>query len=352
MNKKYRVLMCGSDFSVGGGVIAVTKNYLDTEWGNWEYIYVATQKDGNGVIKLLCFLKGYLSILILLLRKKIDFAHLQTTENGSFFRKGIILRLLKKHKIPVILQHHIDYRDFYNQCNERKRRFIRKTFALADMNVMLGECYSKWVRSLVPQAKTRVLYNAVNTYPRNAYDIDGKYIMFLGWLSDRKGIYDLLKAIKRIDKSLDENIRFLLCGGEEDKIKPIIREYQIEKRIGYIGWVNKEKKEDLLSKTIIHILPSYREGLPMSVLETMAYGIPNIVSDIPIMQEIITDFSTGVVVKTGNVEQIADAIVRLSKDKNLRKKISENSFDLIEERFCLNKHLEGLRKIYKDVYKI
>ncbi len=68
--KKYKVLMCGSDFSVGGGMIAVAKNYLDYKGlKNIEFIYVPTHIEGNVIKRSLIFIKGYLTVLDLLIKK-------------------------------------------------------------------------------------------------------------------------------------------------------------------------------------------------------------------------------------------------------------------------------------------
>ena len=346
--KKYKVLMCGSDFSVGGGMIAVAKNYLDYKGlKNIEFIYVPTHIEGNVIKRSLIFIKGYLTVLDLLIKKRIDLAHLHTTENGSFFRKGIILRTLKKFKIPTIMHHHIDYQLFYESCNDIKQKFIRDTFSIADMNIMLGECYCNWVIEKSPNARVCKIYNAVNSYDINKYNPDGNLIMFLGWLIDRKGIYEFLQAIK----NLDDKFKVVLCGDGKDKIEPVIEQLRIKHRIVHIGWADLKTKERFFSETVINVLPSWREGLPMTILETMAYGIPNVVTNISIMSEVISNDKIGTVVQTKNVEQLTEAIYRIINDRNLRLVQSENSYNLIKNKFDILNHIKQIEEIYLDLLK-
>ena len=106
----------------------------------------------------------------------------------------------------------------------------------------------------------------------------------------------------------------------------------------------------MFESTILNVLPSYREGLPMTVLETMSYGIPNIVSDLPITKEIITDQVTGTLVSPGEIEELAQKIYDLCNNRDLRVRQSQSSYELVKTTFNINHHYSNLESLYRKVY--
>ena len=90
-----------------------------------------------------------------------------------------------------------------------------------------------------------VLYNAVNTYLKNPYNIQAKNILFLGRLGERKGVYDLLNVVQRLDSQIDMEYKFYLCGdGDINGVKKRVDELHIAHRIAYIGWIDGEMKKE------------------------------------------------------------------------------------------------------------
>ncbi|MDE6685487.1 MAG: glycosyltransferase family 4 protein, partial [Duncaniella sp.] len=191
------------------------------------------------------------------------------------------------------------------------------------------------------------LYNAVATFNHNIYDPDRREVLFLGRLGERKGTYLLLEAIKNLDGELPADIRFNLCGdGEVEEVNQRAREMGIAHRIGHIGWTTGELKDRILNRTVLNVLPSYNEGLPMTILETMARGIPNLSTRIASIPEVITDGETGLQMEPGDVDALTDGLRRLLTDRDLRIKLSDNSYNLICERFSLDSSVRELTAVY------
>ncbi|MCI8466462.1 MAG: glycosyltransferase family 4 protein [Lachnospiraceae bacterium] len=349
-NKKLKVLMCGSKLSVGGGMVTVIKNYLNCkDWNDIEITYIPTHIDKSNIVKAGFYCIAYIRIFFLTVFRHYDLAHIHTTENGSFFRKGYLAKLLKRRKIKVILHHHIDYTEFYLRQSEKNKQFINHIFNEVDLNIVLGKNQGEFIKDKAANANIRVVYNAVNTYAINPYNVNATYVMFFGWLIERKGIFDFLRAIRELDAVLDENIKFILCGEGEPSIYDKIKDLGINNRIAHIGWVNREERDKYFKNTFVHVLPSYREGLPMTILESMAYGIPNIATNIATIPEVIQSEKNGILIRAGDIEALKSSIYCLSKDKKLRRKLSENAFKTIASKFSLSEHLDCVRKIYKNI---
>lgn len=350
--KKIDVLMCCSDLSVQGGMVSVIKNYL--EYGNWnEYniIYIPTHIEKNKILVALYFLYAYFKINKVIKEKTIKIAHLHTAERGSFYRKAILTRSLKKHGIKIVMHHHAaEFELFYNNSSKKQKQYINETLELADLNIVLSKGLVSMIKSKAPNANVKVLYNAVPTYKFNPYNKEATGVLFLGRLGQRKGVYDLLNVIKKIDNIIDDKIKFYFCGdGDINNIKEKIKILNIEHRIEYIGWINEKEKKSLYPKIMINVLPSYNEGLPMSILETMAYGIPNISTNIASIPEVIQNGKNGFLIKPGDVETLSSTIIELWSKPELRMEFSIQAYELIRSKFSIDNSIERLKMLYSDL---
>ena len=350
--KKIKVVMCGSALSNGGGVVAVTKNYLEYyDWDNVEIKYVVTHIYGSALKKILVFISAYLKILGLLIRRQADIFHLHVCDGGPFYRKSIILFTAKLFQKKVVLHHHTDYTEFFGSISGLKAKFVKRALREADLNIVLGQNLIPVIKGYESMAKIQVLYNAVLQKEKYCFNQDADTILFLGWLLERKGIFDLLQAVKLIEQSLPNNIKIALCGFADDMTLMRIREYGLDERISHIGWVDGLEKKKLLGRTIVNVLPSYREGLPMTILETLAMGIPNIASKISTIPEVIKDKENVLMIEPGYINQNSDCIRTVILNEQYRRKLSEYSFDTIKDKFELKKHIDMLNSIYIQLCK-
>lgn len=350
--KKTNILMCCSDLTVKGGMVSVVKNYLGYDnWDNFNIIYIPTHIEKNKLLVLLYFVQAYFRILFGAIFHKYEVAYLHTAERGSFFRKAILVRTLRCFGIKTIMHHHAaEFEPFYEALSENKKKYVSRTLEMVDLNIVLSNKLVSMITSKASNARVKVLYNAVPTYSKNPYCSDAKNILFLGRLGQRKGTYDLLKAIKMLDEEMPKNIRFYLCGdGEIDKVKEMIKEYGIEHRIAHIGWIDAKQKREYMANTMINVLPSYHEGLPMSILETMAYGIPNISTNIASIPEVIRDGENGFMIEPGDIKTLAKDIKRLYLESELREKMSDNSWKELSDRFALDKHISTVKGYITEI---
>ncbi len=347
-----KVLMVGSDLSVKGGIVSVIKNYLHTaKWEHTKMFFVATHKEGSAKEKALFFLKGLQNIKKTIKEEKIQIVHIHVSERGSFIRKSLVLKMAKRLGCKVILHHHgAEFAIYYQQASKHLKKYIAKILTKADKNIVLSKSAVPLIRGIAPKTQIEVLYNAVMVPKENPYSLEARDFTMLGRLAERKGTYELLETIQMIDEKLPKDIRFHLCGdGDLDKVKKRIKELGIEHRIGHIGWVDGKKKQEILQKSMCHVLFSYNEGLPMAILETMAQGIVNVSTNVAAIPEVIHPEETGFLVKPKDKESLAKILLRISENDRLRKTISEKSHQFMQERFSLEKSTEELEKIYEKL---
>lgn len=344
-----RILMCSSSLRVKGGMVSVLKNYLN--YSNWEGVkitYVPTHIEANKIALMIYFIIAYIHVIWLAFWKRIDIAHLHVAERGSFYRKAFLLQTLKKFGIKVILHHHgAEFELFYDGLSSKRKAYVNKILRMADLNIVLSQRLVPKIRQKSPESKVEVLYNAVNVPLVNPYSVTSSFVLFLGRLGKRKGTYDLLEAIKMIDNEIPKKVKFLLCGdGEVDEVKNKVDELGIKHRIAHIGWIDGRQKEVFLSKSMINVLPSYNEGLPMTILETMAKGIPNISTSIASIPEVLHNGENGFLITPGDIDALCECLLKLINNEQLRLEFSQKSYDLVNRRFSIDVNIKKLESIY------
>ena len=144
----------------------------------------------------------------------------------------------------------------------------------------------------------------------SAQSDDGKtHFLFLGEIGKRKGVFDIIRAIAGHRNEADGKMELKIGGNRnEEELISAIKSNSLEDIVSFEGWVSGEKKVRLLNWADVYILPSFNEGLPISILEAMSYGCPIISTPVGGIPEVVTD--NGILVAPGNAEEIWNAMYR------------------------------------------
>ena len=171
---------------------------------------------------------------------------------------------------------------------------------------------------------------------RDKFKIDKKdfVITFVGRIVKDKGINELIEAFINLSKKYN-NLKLLLVGDYEEYLNPIKNENKILidslDSIITVGFQNDIR--DFLSITDLFVLPSYREGLPNSLIEAGSFGIPLLATNINGCNEIIDDGITGILVEKKSAKKLEEAIDKLLEDKELYNSIKLKVRDRIIEKY-------------------
>lgn len=344
--------MIGVDKSTGGGMWTVARNYLD----NAEFCrttqlkYIPTSVTGPIPLRLFFTARAFLKIIFALFIGRYEITHIHMAEKGSVFRKGLVIVLAKLFQCKILLHMHgATFEDWYTSCPRLIQAVVRHIINKADRVVILGEYWKPFISSLLKfPEKLSVIYNAVEIPDTNSYNPAADNLLFLGSAGKRKGIYDLLDAIGMADKDLPECVRLLIYGPDECSIEKEIQRRNLTHRIEYRGWLAPEQMPEVFHNIAVNILPSYNEGLPMTILETMAFGIPNISTRVAAIPEAVNN-DNGFLIVPGDLNSLCKAILTLSNDRTLRMKKSVLSYKTVKEQFALNVHLMRILELYKEL---
>lgn len=340
--------MIGAGRDVKGGVSTVVNQYYEIGLDNQiDLCYIPTMEDGNKVKKVFICIKAYLEFCKKI--KSFDIVHVHMSHRASFYRKRLFIKKANRTGKKILIHlHGSEFDVFYkNECNEKQKNEIKRIFDMASVVVVLSEEWQKKAMDFCNPDKLIVLYNAVKIPDFKRFDYDDNNVLFLGRLGNRKGSFDLLKAVPEVLKIVSDAHFYLGGDGEIAQTQEMIRKLGIEKTVSYIGWVTGEEKKDMLKKCSTFVLPSYHEGMPMALLEAMSYGDAVISTTVGGIPKVIQNGYNGLLIEPGDIKGLTDAIIRvLTNDKPF---LGQNAFKTIEEKFNAEKNIIILLEIYKEM---
>lgn len=163
---------------------------------------------------------------------------------------------------------------------------------------------------------------------------------------------DLLKALNKMQQNGINGWHMLIAGSGEEEValKEYVKKNSLEEQVEFLGWINKDKKNDLLMKSDVLILPSYNEGLPMAILEAMSYGLAIVSTDVGSINEAVNNGLNGYVYNPGDVEALERIITKLVADDELWKKQSRESRRICIEKFSEDTMFARIDKIWTSLY--
>lgn len=173
-------------------------------------------------------------------------------------------------------------------------------------------------------------------------------IVVVAALFEMKGHKDLLKSISKLgDIQQKLKVLFIGDGPYKKQLVRLTRKLGLENKIVFTGF--RDDIAELLSASDLFVLPSYSEGLPISVLEAMSVGLPVIATDVGGMREIITDGETGYLVPAKDVDALAMTIRWCIENKNTIDEISSAGSAYVRAKFSMENMLVNYRRIYCEL---
>ncbi|GIM30239.1 glycosyl transferase [Clostridium polyendosporum] len=197
---------------------------------------------------------------------------------------------------------HIRYPQFYTPFHKYYYKYIVKPSALNSKKVLTVSNFAKsellgWLKC--EDSRVVVTYNGIDSDFKHIsdettlkkvkykYDLPDKFILYIGNLKPHKNVETLVKAMKTVK---DKNYFLVMNGKLNDKLREVIKEYDVNDRIKFIGFVDDEDLPVLYSEAKVFVFPSLYEGFGLPPLEAMACGCQVIVSDTSSLPEVVGNY--------------------------------------------------------------
>jgi glycosyltransferase involved in cell wall biosynthesis len=192
-----------------------------------------------------------------------------------------------------------------------------------------------------PGAVDRASVRAKWKLPKDAPVVAG-----VGRLNPQKNLSLFLDAAARLAREYPD-VRFLLAGTgpEESLLREKCGMLGLGDRVIFAGYVADARQ--VYAACDLLVMPSLYEGLPMTLLEAMAMGVPVVASRLDGIAEVVTDGESGLLIASGDADGFAAASARLLQDQELRAKITGSAASLVRERFSAERMAREVEEIYR-----
>lgn len=349
-NQNKLIMMLGPNPHGKGGISTVVRGYFDAGFmEKFGIDYFQTHRQGTKLSKLTFYVNTLFRIAARLPRYKI--LHVHSASNWSFRRFMPIVAMAKAlRKKAIVHIHGGEFDLYYNRSSCAEKALIRSIFSLADRIVVLSEGWKKRLAPFCDVNKTTVIPNSVGL-PAVDEGIGReepsgvKKILFLGELLERKGVYDLMEAAAKLAR---KDVKVFLCGRHEDNsVSEYIRSHSLDDMVSVLGWIDGERKSRLLKSAYVLVLPSYLEGLPMSILEAMSHGLPVIATPVGGIPDVVKDGYNGFLVPVKSPDRLAEKLNTLFDDRDLWDRLSLNAYTTVKKHFSLDGTGAQLNLLYR-----
>ena len=286
-----------------------------------------------------------------MLRQRIH--HIHVAGRGSTSRKLILTEAARfLGCFHVLHLHDYDYASDFAARSPRQQLLIRRMFQHADYVVALGQRDRTTLTTLLGVDERRIVV-AHNCVPdpgaRNVRVGETPLIVFLGRLSERKGVKELLLALSHpIMKEL--RWRAVLAGdGPVEDYRRQAAAMALSDLVEMPGWLDADKARALCARADILVLPSHAEGMAMAVIEGLAHGLAVVTTRVGAHEEAISDGETGIFVPVGDKDALAAALAKLVSDPEIRNHLSAKGRAHYLNHFSMKAYMRSLEKLYEAV---
>lgn len=309
---------------------------------------------GNGRARGPRFARAVAQIAGAARRRHIALLHIHVAARGSAARKAIITRLAARFDIPVLLHVHGSRLDeFHDRLPALGRRWLRRLFESADSVVAPG---IYWRDVLVEQigvdpAHVRVIGNAAagpaSLRPRPPRR--GCELVFLGNLSSRKGMPELLQALA-MPRVAACDWHLQVAGlGDPAPFAAQAAALGIAQRVDFLGWVAEAGVRELLATADVFVLPSHTEGLSIAMLEAMAHACAIVATPVGATLDAVADGESALLVPHGDATALAAALQRLMTDRPLRRALQTSARQRWRAQFDIAHHCRQIAEVYREI---
>ena len=322
------ILMLGPHRAAVSGVSTHLNLLMDSALGD-EYDIVHFQvgsegRDEGAIGKVLRLLVSPFFLAASIVFRHVAIVHINTSLNRkAYWRDLAYLFVSKALGARVVYQVHggeLPRKFFANR--PALTSFLRRTLRIPDLVVVLAQIELNAYKEFIPGQQVVALPNGIDCRPFSAVPTvrsDPTHplqIVYVGRIAREKGLYETLQGL-RLAHELGVDARLVIGGSgvEEPRLRRYAQALGIANRVVFVGPVFGNDKVKLLSGADVMVLPSYSEGLPYALLESMAAGVPVIATPVGAIPDVVSHDIHGFLVPPRDGKAIAEAIAILAGDR-------------------------------------
>ena len=269
----------------------------------------------------------------MLVKKRYNICTICTIHNGSVKDISGKLSIIIKTYEKIILR----------LINNNSELVITGSQKLYENGKKLGIDSNRMI--VIPNAVEFSFYHQNRTYSNRP-----RKVLFVGRLFSLKGPQLLIKAARLVIKKIPDTEFFIVGDGPmREKLVDMVKKYNLSKNVVFCGELTDVRKK--MKDSDLYVRPSLLEGFPYGVLEAMASGLPVIATKIGGTPDLLTHEKTGYLVKPGNINDLANAMINLLSNSDVLEAIARNGLELVEKKYSWDALYETYENFYLNLLK-
>ncbi len=327
------VLFVGPHYSLRGGMASVLAVYRGSMR---DFNFLPTYYKKNPLLSILYFTGAVLKFTwMAIFNRQIRIVHIHAACRGSFIRKSIMVLLAKALGKKTILHLYGGEFKVYYETAGFLKPYILYTLNAADELIVLSEEWKTYFDSITRKKQSVIVNNPVQM-PAQVFENKVELpipVLYLNHVTVKKGIFNLVEVFKK-NKEIFKGVFTLNiagAGADLERLQAEINEHQLQDLVVYKGWVSGEAKDSLISDCNLFVLPSYYEGLPMSILESMAFGKPVISTNVGGIPQVVKPGVNGWLAEPGDTAALENIFLQVKADPEVLYRYGSNSLRLVQD---------------------
>lgn len=259
-----------------------------------------------------------------------------TANGGSAVEKTVMLAISRASGLRTAF-YPVAYRIFEDVGRSLLWRWcIQHTIRLSTLVICQGATIAHEVQRLgATEDQCRIVPNLAELaemYGDIKEEARSNEIVFLGWITASKGIFDLLKAIHLSDELATVPILICSDGPDRQAARAMASRLRLT-NVQFLGWLETGGVREILQRASTLVLPSYTEGMPGSIVEALAAGAVVVTTPVGVITDYILHEESGLIVPVGDPAALAEALERIQRDPALRLRLRTRGQSLARAAF-------------------
>lgn len=315
---------------------------------------IETHADGGIVGKAATAASALAQAVVSAFTARPDIVHVHVGDFPSLYRKAVVFLPFTLVRTRKLLHFHgAAFLTQYEAKSPLQKWLVRRIMASFDKVICLSQTWRADLLNTFDLPDAVVVQNAVPLPPEPAgARAPGApfQLLFLGLIGDRKGLFDLLDAVE-ILVGQGYDVRLDVGGnGEIERLeRRLAASPELKARVRFLGWVTPDQRREACLAAHAFALPSYAEGMPMSILEAMSYGLPIVSTPVGGIPELVEEGFNGHLVSPGDSAAMAAGLRGMIEDEAQRAEMGRRSRHIIESRFDFASHVAKIGQIYESL---
>jgi glycosyltransferase involved in cell wall biosynthesis len=311
-----------------GGITALVREILASNLTHeYEFRHIASQADEYSQFgKVVLAITSFIQYVWLIARWRPEMVWIHVGGNASLYRKTPFIAFGRLAGRCVLTHFHAgDFTPYFKRQSRYGQRLILWGLSLSHRLITCSRELKGILNRHLPEAEVVVLPNGVDVTEfaterrcREAAQAEEPVrLLFVGAMGRLKGERDLIRALRRAQERVP-NLRVLMLGHGSETLMRLCEHLQVLHLLEYFGPAPMARRAEFFKQADFFVLPTYAEGMPVSVIEAMAAGLPVITTPVGGIPELITDGVEGWLVRPGEIDVLAERIVTLASDEQMR----------------------------------